>query len=103
MTPSGQPTRLIERSLDEIALRGRILLVNQGGIFPALIKERGLASCRVEQTRCGGHSAARHGHPRDHSTPPSSACPRPDEQDMTAHAVLSVLGPRRAAHRLWRQ
>ena len=91
--PERAADALIERSLDEIALRGRILLVNQGGILPALIKERGLAYAVWNRRVTVDLPAA----PWPSAGPFDIALVRlpkaRDEQAMTAHAVLGVLGP----------
>src|SRR4029079_3597747 len=91
--PERAADALIERSLDEIALRGRILLVNQGGILPSLIKERGLAYAVWNRRVTVDLPAAQWP-----SAGPSDIAlvrlPKArDEQAMTAHAVLGVLGP----------
>ncbi len=91
--PERAADALIERCLDEIALRGRILLVNQGGILPALIAARGLAYDVWNRRVAGGLAAA----PWPPAGPFDAALVRlpkaRDEQEMTAHAALSVLGP----------
>ena len=91
--PERAADALIERSLDEIALRGRLLLVNQGGILPSLIKGRGLAYAVWNRRAAADTPAA----PWPPAGPFDTALVRlpkaRDEQDMTAHAALSVLGP----------
>ncbi|NJO35531.1 MAG: hypothetical protein HC869_23060 [Rhodospirillales bacterium] len=91
--PERAADALIERSLDEIAPSGRILLANQGGALPALIAARGL-DCTVWNRRLvGGHTAA----PWPPAEPFDTALVRlpktADEQEMAAHAALSVLEP----------
>jgi 16S rRNA (guanine1207-N2)-methyltransferase len=91
--PERAADALIERSLDEIALRGRILLVNQGGIFPALIKERGLTYA-VWNRRVTADIPATPWPPSGSFDTALVRLPKArDEQDMTAHAALSALGP----------
>lgn len=91
--PERAADALIERSLDEIALSGHILLVNQHGALPARIATRGLTSTLWNRRIA-------HNRPADPWPPagpfdgalvrlPKAA----DEQEMTAHAVLSVLKP----------
>ena len=91
--PERAADTLMERSLDAIALRGRILLVNQGGTLPALIAARALAYDIWNRRIMGGLAAA----PWPPSGPFDTALVRlskaRDEQEMTAHAVLSVLVP----------
>jgi 16S rRNA (guanine1207-N2)-methyltransferase len=105
---------LIERSLDAIRLRGRVLLANQSRQLPALIAARGMESCAWNRHQIDGVNAA--------PWPPAGPfevvllrLPKAkDEQEMAAHACLSVLQPggrlvlyggndegiRSAAHRL---
>ena len=91
--PDRAADALIERCLDELALSGRILLVNQQAILPRLLQERGL-SCSIWNRRLtGGHAAA----PWPPAGPFDAGLVRlpkaRDEQRMTAHASCSVLVP----------
>ena len=91
--PERAADALMERCLDAIALRGRILLVNQGGTLPALVAASGLAYDIWNRRVAGGLAAA--------PWPPAGLfdaalvrLPKArDEQEMTAHAALSVLEP----------
>lgn len=91
--PERAADALIERSGDELALHGRLLLVNQGGGLPALVQARGLA-CDVWNRRSTAGLAAT---PWPATGPFDTALVRlpkaRDEQEMTAHAALSVLAP----------
>jgi 16S rRNA (guanine1207-N2)-methyltransferase len=91
--PERAADALMERSLDAIALRGRVLLVNQGGGLPAQIAARGLAHDVWNRRVTGGIAAA----PWPPAGPFDAALVRlpkaRDEQDMTVHAALSVLEP----------
>ena len=99
--PDRAADALIERCLDELALKGRLLLVNQGGALARLLEQRGL-DCTVWNRRLvdgltggltGGHAAA----PWPPAGPFDSALVRlpkaRDEQRMSVHASLSVLAP----------
>ncbi len=91
--PERAADALIERSLDEIAPSGRILLANQGGTLPVLIATRGLACAVWNRRLVSGHPAA----PWPPAQPFDTALVRlpktAEEQEMTAHAVLGVLEP----------
>ena len=91
--PEQAADALMERCLDAIALRGRILLVNQGGTLPALVAASGLAYDIWNRRVAGGLAAA----PWPPAGPFDAALVRlpkaRDEQEMTAHAALSVLEP----------
>lgn len=91
--PERAADALIERSLDEIAPSGRILLANQAGALPALMAARGLA-CTVWNRRVvGGHPAAAWPLAQPFDTALVRLPKAADEQEMTAHAALSVLQP----------
>ena len=85
---------LIGRSLDALDLSGHILIVNASSGLPALLAERGIA-CQRWDRRLGHGGLAQ-------PWPPPGAfdlaivrlAKAKDEQEMTAHAVLSVLAPR---------
>lgn len=91
--PERAADALIERSLDDIELSGRILLVNQAGAVPGWIRARGL-DCAVWNRRVMGGARAT---PWPVAGPFDTALVRlpkaRDEQDMTAHAALSALEP----------
>jgi 16S rRNA (guanine1207-N2)-methyltransferase len=84
---------LIGRSLDAIDLRGRILLANQAGSLPSLLAARGFAVSAWNRRLAGSGKAE--------PWPTTGPCdvallrlPRAkDEQEMAAHACLSVLAP----------
>jgi 16S rRNA (guanine1207-N2)-methyltransferase len=89
--PERSADALIERALDGTDLRGRILLVNQSGRLPGLLAARGL-DVYVWNRRLTGTFPAM---PWPAGGPYDAALVRlakaKDEQEMTAHAVLSVL------------
>lgn len=91
--PERAADALIERSLDEIAPRGRLLLVNQGGSLPSLIEGRGHSHTVWNRRIAADIPAA----PWPPAGPFDTALVRlpkaRDEQDMTAHATLGALGP----------
>jgi 16S rRNA (guanine1207-N2)-methyltransferase len=84
---------LIARSLEAIAPQGRLLLVNQNGILPALIEARGVAAAVWNRRAGDGRPAL----PWPPVAPFDMALVRlakaRDEQEMTAHAAVSVLAP----------
>jgi 16S rRNA (guanine1207-N2)-methyltransferase len=84
---------LIERSLDAIPLSGRVLLANQAGHLPSLIAARGIGLCAWNRHQIGGVEAA----PWPPAGPFEDVLLRlpkaKDEQEMAAHACLSVLQP----------
>jgi hypothetical protein len=91
--PEGAADALILRSLDDIAIDGRLLIVNQGGSLADRLKLRGLAFGLWNRRLVAGLPAF--------SWPPSgpfdlalARLPKArDEQAMTLHATLSVLVP----------
>ncbi|MBX9591060.1 MAG: methyltransferase [Hyphomonadaceae bacterium] len=89
--PEKAADHLIARSLDEIAPRGHVLLVNQGGALPTQLEARGLSHGVWNRRVTGAFSAA----PWPPAGPFDSALVRlpkaRDEQEMTVHAALSVL------------
>lgn len=89
--PERAADALIERSLDEVALGDRVLLVNQGGTLPSLIAARGIARAVWNRRLIGGFPAT----PWPPARPFDLALVRlpkaADEQRMTTHAALSVL------------
>lgn len=91
--PEGAADALILRCLDDIAVAGRVLLVNQAGSLPAAMRQRGLV-CTVWNRRLLEGAEASSWPPQG---PPYDLAlvrlPKArDEQAMTAHAVMSVLG-----------
>jgi 16S rRNA (guanine1207-N2)-methyltransferase len=89
--PEHAADALLARSLDLSTLSGRILLVNQGGTLPELLR----GSAAVVWNR-----RVLHGRPAFPWPPAGSfdvaivRLPKArEEQEMTAHAVLSVLAP----------
>jgi 16S rRNA (guanine1207-N2)-methyltransferase len=91
--PERAADTLIGRIVDDIALQGRVLLVNQSGALPALMAERNL-EVSVWNRRLPGFPLPA---PWPAAGPFDDAFVRlpksRDEQEMTAHAVLSVLAP----------
>lgn len=89
--PEGAGDALILRSLDDIGIGGRLLLVNQGGALPATLEARGLAFSLWNRRLVPGRPAF--------SWPPSgpfdlalARLPKArDEQAMTLDATLSAL------------
>ena len=89
--PEGAADQLIRRSLDDIEVRGRVLLAYQSGDLPALLAQRGV-EVAVWNRRVGGpHQAA----PWPSAGPYDVALLRlpkaKDEQEMAAHACLGAL------------
>ncbi len=91
--PERAADSLIARSLDAIAPRGRILLVNQGGRLPQEFRARGLSIAVWNRRVVNGQPAV----PQPPAGPFDMALVRlpkaRDEQESTTHATLSVLGP----------
>jgi 16S rRNA (guanine1207-N2)-methyltransferase len=91
--PERAAADLIERSLDDIALTGRILLANQGRHLPQPLTQGGGRFCAWNRRLTGGGEAA----PWPPAGPFEGVLLRlpkaRDEQEMTAHACLSVLVP----------
>jgi 16S rRNA (guanine1207-N2)-methyltransferase len=91
--PDGAADALIERSLDELGLTGRLLLVNQRVALPGLLEERAL-SCTVWNRRLLGRHLATPWPPAGPFAAALVRLPKArDEQRMTVHACLSVLAP----------
>jgi 16S rRNA (guanine1207-N2)-methyltransferase len=86
---------LIERSLDAIGLRGRVLLANQTCHRPARLAARGIEFSQWDRRLVGAGSG------KAAPWPPAGPfevvllrLPKAkDEQEMAAHACLSVLAP----------
>jgi 16S rRNA (guanine1207-N2)-methyltransferase len=93
--PEGAADALILHSLDEIAIVGRVLAVNQGGALPAAVRRHG-ADCTVWNRRLAVPAAVPAA-PWPPQGPFDLAFVRlpkaREEQAMTVHATLSVLRP----------
>ena len=99
--PERAADELIRRSLDAIDLGGRILLANQAGTLPSLLAERGHAVGLWNRRLAGSIKAE----PWPTTGPTTGPAAEPfdvallrlpkakDEQEMAAHACLSVLEP----------
>jgi len=89
--PDGAGDALILRSLDDLAVGGRMLLVNQGGSLPSRLDAQGLAPNVWNRRLASGLPAA----PWPPSGPFDVALVRlpkaRDEQAMTVHAALGGL------------
>ena len=89
--PQGSADQLIRRSLDDIEVRGRVLLACQSGDLPALLTQRSV-DVTVWNRRAGGPRQAT---PWPSGGPYNVALLRlpkaKDEQEMAAHACLSAL------------
>jgi 16S rRNA (guanine1207-N2)-methyltransferase len=89
--PEGAADQLIRRSLDDLDVRGRVLLAYQSGDLPALLAQRGIDAA-VWNRRVGGAHAAS---PWPSVAPCDVALLRlpkaKDEQEMAAHACLGAL------------
>ena len=89
--PEGAADALILRSLDDIAVAGRLLLVNQGRSLPAVLGQRGV-DCTIWNRRVVEGLAAAPWPPEGPYDLALVRLPKArDEQAMTAHAVMSVL------------
>jgi 16S rRNA (guanine1207-N2)-methyltransferase len=90
--PDAAADALILRSLEDIAVAGRVLLASQSRTLPAAIQHRGAAECVVWSRRLveGGAAA-----PWPAAGPFDLAFVRlpkaRDEQEMSAHAALGAL------------
>lgn len=91
--PERAADALIQRSLDDIDLGGRILLANQSGALPALLAGRGVACAAWNRRRNGSAAAAPWPPPGPFDLALVRLAKAKVEQEMTAHAVLSVLAP----------
>lgn len=91
--PEKAADELIRRSLEGIAVSGRLLLVNQHGDLPSLLHSRG-AGAQVWNRRSGGGTEPQPWPPPGPFDAALVRLPKAkDEQDMTVHAALSVLQP----------
>ncbi len=92
--PEGAADALILRSLEDVAIEGRLLVVNQGGALPARLEARGLTPSLWNRRLVAGLRAS----PWPPSGPFDLALLRlpkaREEQAMTLHATLSVVGAR---------
>jgi 16S rRNA (guanine1207-N2)-methyltransferase len=91
--PEGAADALIERSLDDIPLQRRVMLVNQAGALPAMLAARGVSPFVWNRRKVGTFPAS----PWPRTGPFDAALVRlpkaRDEQEMAVHAALSVLAP----------
>jgi 16S rRNA (guanine1207-N2)-methyltransferase len=91
--PEAAAEELIRRGLDAIDLKGRVLLANHARALPALLGERGVDAALWTRRLAGGAKAQ----PWPEAGPFDIALLRlpkaKDEQEMAAHACLSVLVP----------
>ena len=91
--PEAAADELIRRSLDAIDLKGRVLLANHAGALPALLAERGVAAA-LWNRRLAGSAKAQAWPPAGPFDVALLRLPKAkDEQEMAAHACLSVLAP----------
>jgi 16S rRNA (guanine1207-N2)-methyltransferase len=91
--PEGAADALITRSLADIAVAGRVLLVSQGRALPSAIRQRG-ADCVVWNRRLiEGATAAPWPPPGPFDLAFVRLPKARDEQAMTAHAALGTLSP----------
>jgi 16S rRNA (guanine1207-N2)-methyltransferase len=89
--PDRAADALVLRSLDGLAVAGRVLAVNQGGSLPAALRERG-ADCVVWNRRLVEGMAANPWPPLGPFDLALVRLPKArDEQAMTIHAATSVL------------
>ena len=91
--PEAAAAELIRRSLDVIDLKGRVLLANHTGALPALLAERGV-DAGLWTRRLAGSARAQPWPPAGPFDIALLRLPKAkDEQEMAAHACLSVLVP----------
>jgi 16S rRNA (guanine1207-N2)-methyltransferase len=89
--PEGAADALILRSLDDIAVGGQVLLVNQARSLPAVLRQRGV-DCMVWNRRLVEGTAASAWPPPGPYDLALVRLPKArDEQAMTAHAVMGAL------------
>jgi 16S rRNA (guanine1207-N2)-methyltransferase len=89
--PEGAADALIARSLDEIAIDGPLLAVNQGGSLPARLRERGLGPSLWNRRLAAAWPAAPWPPPGPFDLALVRLPKARDEQAMTLHATLGVL------------
>jgi len=92
--PEGAADALIARSLDDIAIEGALLAVNQGGSLPARLEERGLGPSLWNRRLAMGWPAAPWPPPGPFDLALVRLPKTRDEQAMTLHATLGILGAR---------
>jgi 16S rRNA (guanine1207-N2)-methyltransferase len=91
--PERAADALMARTLDELALEGRVLLVNQGGTIPSLLRSRGLEVALWNRRLVGVFPAMSWPPPGPFDAALVRLPKARDEQEMAAHAVLGVLAP----------
>jgi 16S rRNA (guanine1207-N2)-methyltransferase len=92
--PDRAADALILRSLEGMAVAGRVLAVNQGGSLPPVLQERG-ADCVVWNRRLAAGMAATPWPPQGPFDLALVRLPKArDEQAMTMHAATSVVPDR---------
>jgi 16S rRNA (guanine1207-N2)-methyltransferase len=89
--PEGAADALILRALDDIAVEGRLLLVDQAGALPARLEARGLAFDRWNRRMVPGLPAASWPPPGPFDLALVRLPKARDEQAMALDATLSVL------------
>jgi 16S rRNA (guanine1207-N2)-methyltransferase len=90
--PEAAADELIGRSLDALDLEGRVLLANQAGALPSLLSGRGIAFWLWNRRLNAGTTAQAWPPPGPFDVVLLRLPKAKDEQDMAAHAGLSVLG-----------
>jgi 16S rRNA (guanine1207-N2)-methyltransferase len=96
--PESAADALILRSLDDIGVAGRVLLVNQRAAMPAAVQQRGAEGVAIWNRRLVEGMAAAPWPPLGPPEGPFDLAlvrvPKArDEQAMTAHAAMSALRP----------
>jgi 16S rRNA (guanine1207-N2)-methyltransferase len=89
--PEAAADALILRSLDDISLPGRVLLVNQGGALPSRLTAQGLAFEVWNRRLAHGLAAAAWPAPGPFDVALVRLPKARDEQAMTLHATLGAL------------
>ena len=89
--PEAAADALIGRSLDSLDLSGRVLLANASGGLASLLAERGIAFRRWDRRLKAGAGAQPWPPPGPFDLAIVRLARAKDEQEMTAHAVFSVL------------
>ena len=91
--PEGAADQLIRRSLDEIGVQGRTLLAYASASLPSVLAQQGIEVAVWNRRRAGAQAAALAAAPWPPPGPYDLALLRlaKDEQEMAAHAALSVL------------
>jgi 16S rRNA (guanine1207-N2)-methyltransferase len=91
--PEGAADALILRCLDGIAVAGRVLLVNQGGSLPAILRQRSVDLAIWNRRLVEGMAASPWPQHGAYDLALVRLPKARDEQAMTAHAVMGVLRP----------